>query len=261
MTSVFDIANPHIVISGTIGSGKSTLARELGKAMQLPVYYEPVETNPYLNSFYTDQAKYAFPMQIFLLNARYMQQQQIAWQSLGAVQDRSVFEDSVFADMLHEEGVLNDVDYATYSGLLQTMLRPLPRPTMIVYLDVTPQQAMANIRARGRECENSITIEYLTALRVAYEKFLVRISRTVPVVRVDNSKFPSVVSIVSEIQRCYQSACNIHTAAIDNVPLTPPLRDSRAPDPEQLNKSGRSETSCVVGSCPTDSWMTRVVEK
>ena len=261
MSSVFDIPHPHIVISGTIGSGKSTLARALGKAMFLPVHYEPVEANPYLNLFYTDQAKYAFQMQIFLLNARYVQQQQITWQGLGAVQDRSIFEDSVFADMLHEAGVLNDLDYATYTSIQQTMLRPLPRPTMIVYLDLTPEQAMANIRARGRQCENSITIEYLTALRAAYEKFLVKISKTVPVIRVDNSKFPSVNSIVYEIQRCYISACNIHTALIDTVPLTPPLRDSRAPDTEQLNKSGRYETSAVVGSCPTNSWMSRAAEK
>lgn len=259
--SVFGDALPHIVVSGTIGSGKSTLAAALGKAMNLPVFFEPVETNPYLEKFYVDQQKYAFPMQIFLLNERYKQQQQITWQNRGAVQDRSIFEDGVFVDMLHDSGVFSDLDYATYTAFVQNVTRPLQRPTMIVYLDVTPEQAMTNIRSRGRGCETSITIEYLTALRVAYEKFLVQISRMVPVVRVDNSKFPSVDSIVSEIQRCYQASCNIHTAAIDNVVLTPPPRDSRAPDTAQLNKSGRDETSCVVGSCPTDSWMSRAGDK
>eukprot|EP00930_Biecheleria_cincta_P039945 TRINITY_DN27410_c0_g1_i1.p1 TRINITY_DN27410_c0_g1~~TRINITY_DN27410_c0_g1_i1.p1 ORF type:complete len:162 (+),score=21.83 TRINITY_DN27410_c0_g1_i1:50-487(+) len=65
-----------IGISGLIGAGKSTLATALGKELGLPVYYEPVADNDYLADFYKDMHKYAFPMQIFLLNKRFRQQQQ-----------------------------------------------------------------------------------------------------------------------------------------------------------------------------------------
>ena len=64
-----------VSISGLIGAGKSTLATELGKALDVPVYYEPVADNPYLVDFYKNMDKFGFPMQIHLLNERFQQHQ------------------------------------------------------------------------------------------------------------------------------------------------------------------------------------------
>ena len=64
-----------IGIAGLIGAGKSTLATALGELTGLPVYYEPVQDNAYLADFYADTAKYAFSMQIYLLNRRFQQHQ------------------------------------------------------------------------------------------------------------------------------------------------------------------------------------------
>jgi deoxyadenosine kinase len=44
-------------ISGLIGAGKTTLATALAKQLNLPVYYEPVVDNVYLEDFYTDMSK------------------------------------------------------------------------------------------------------------------------------------------------------------------------------------------------------------
>lgn len=57
-----------ITISGILGAGKSTLATALAEKLGLPVFYEPVKNNVYLEDFYKDISKYAFPMQIYLLN-------------------------------------------------------------------------------------------------------------------------------------------------------------------------------------------------
>ena len=70
-----------IGISGLIGAGKTTLAEALAKELNLPVFYEPVTNNEYLKDFYTDMKRYAFPMQIYLLNKRFKQQQQIVWKA------------------------------------------------------------------------------------------------------------------------------------------------------------------------------------
>jgi len=72
-----------IGISGLIGAGKTTLATALAEELNLPVYYEPVTDNVYLADFYNDIAKYAFPMQVYLLNKRFKQQQQIIWEGRG----------------------------------------------------------------------------------------------------------------------------------------------------------------------------------
>lgn len=68
-----------IGISGLIGAGKTTLAEALAAKLGLPVYYEPVIDNVYLSDFYNDMKKYAFPLQVYLLNKRFKQQQQIVW--------------------------------------------------------------------------------------------------------------------------------------------------------------------------------------
>ena len=68
-----------IGISGIIGAGKTTLATELGKLMNLPVYYEPVVGNEYLSDFYRDMKRYSFSFQIYLLNERFRQHQQVLW--------------------------------------------------------------------------------------------------------------------------------------------------------------------------------------
>ena len=47
-----------IGISGLIGAGKTTLATALAKELGVPVHYEPVVDNVYLEDFYADMKKY-----------------------------------------------------------------------------------------------------------------------------------------------------------------------------------------------------------
>ena len=114
------LENVFISISGMIGAGKSTLATALAKKLNLPVYYEPVIDNVYLEDFYKDMKKYSFPLQVYLLNRRFAQQQQIVWSGKGGIQDRTIYEDSVFARMLRDSGNMDERDYQTYSDLLTT---------------------------------------------------------------------------------------------------------------------------------------------
>lgn len=53
-----------ISISGLIGAGKTTLATKLAEKMGLPCFYEPVMDNEYLTDFYSNPARYSFPLQV-----------------------------------------------------------------------------------------------------------------------------------------------------------------------------------------------------
>ena len=117
-----------VAISGLIGAGKTTLADALGKQMGLPVYHEPVEDNVYLEDFYKDKAKHGFAMQVHLLNKRFEQHQQVVWSKDGAVQDRSIYEDKVFARMLHDGGWMERRDYETYVELFEHMSNFMRHP-------------------------------------------------------------------------------------------------------------------------------------
>ncbi len=197
------LAHLFIGIAGMIGAGKSTLAKALGDHLGIDVWYEPVADNVYLEDFYRDTAKHAFAMQIYLLNRRFQQHQEIIWRGRAAVQDRTIYEDAIFAKMLAEQGLMDARDYATYLDLFRHMSNFMARPHVIVYLDVPPDESMSRIRARGRGFEQGIRPGYLEELYRGYAEFIEDISRLIPVIRVDYTRFASADEIAAIIEREY----------------------------------------------------------
>ena len=198
-----------IGISGLIGAGKTTLATELGKVLNLPVYYEPVVENEYLEDFYKDMKRYSFSFQIYLLNCRFRQHQQVLWNGTGGIQDRTLYEDSIFAKVLYEDGNMEEREYKTYLNLFRNMSNFMKKNTLIVHLDCKPEESLRRIKMRARGCETGITIEYLTKLYNAYEEFLKEISKVIPVIRVNYSKFKTAKEMAEIIKREYDSMHNI----------------------------------------------------
>ena len=143
--------NIFIGIAGMIGAGKSTLAAALGQHLGIDCYYEPVADNEYLADFYRDTARYSFAMQVYLLNRRFQQHQEIIWRGRSAVQDRTIYEDSIFAKMLAKTGLMDERDYRTYVELFRNMSNFMCKPSVIVYLDVSPEaSARAHPHAQPR---------------------------------------------------------------------------------------------------------------
>ena len=198
-----------IGISGLIGAGKTTLATELGKVLNLPVYYEPVVENEYLEDFYRDMKRYSFSFQIYLLNCRFRQHQQVLWNGTGGIQDRTLYEDSIFAKVLYEEGNMEEREYKTYLNLFRNMSNFMKKNTLIVHLDCKPKESLERIKRRARGCETGITIDYLTKLYNAYEEFLAEISKVIPVIRVNYSKFKTAEEMAQIIKKEYDSMHNI----------------------------------------------------
>jgi deoxyadenosine kinase len=197
------IADLFIGIAGLIGAGKTTLAVALGEHLGLPVYFEPVADNEYLADFYRDTRTYAFATQIYLLNRRFQQHQEIIWRGGGGVQDRTIYEDSIFAKMLVNQGLMDERDYRTYRQLFRNMSNFMCRPNVIVYLDITPETSMARIRQRSRGVESGITMEYLSALHTEYESFIGEISRLIPVIRVSWEQYRDAGEMARVIEKEY----------------------------------------------------------
>lgn len=209
----------------------TALANELG----LPVYYEPVIDNIYLADFYQDMKKYSFPLQIYLLNKRFKQQQQIIWEGKGGVQDRTIYEDSVFARMLRDSGHMEERDFRTYMELFSNMSNFMKKPNIIVHLDVTPEErcvvlfifysysfSARRIRMRQRDCESGIPIEYLRDLYNAYEHFIADISRVIPVIKVDYSRFRTAEEMAKMIRIEYAEIANVRHVHFDRIIPSPP---------------------------------------
>ncbi len=198
--------NIFIGIAGMIGAGKSTLATALGQHLGIETYYEPVADNEYLADFYTDTARYSFAMQVYLLNRRFQQHQEIIWRGKSAVQDRTIYEDSIFAKMLAKTGLMDERDYRTYVQLFRNMSNFMCKPSVIVFLDVSPEASAERIRSRSRDVESKIELGYLQALRDGYEEFVESISKVIPVIRVDYERFATAEEMAEVIKREYLDA-------------------------------------------------------
>jgi len=199
-TDTFSSNNFILSVSGIIGVGKSTLAEKLGKELKANVLYEPVKENEYLNKFYKDMSKYSFPMQVYLLNKRFEQHQQMVWSGKNTIQDRSIYEDVIFAKMLRESKMMEELDFQTYRSLFQNMSNFLHRPDLIIYLDVKPEIALERIKNRSRNCETNIPLEYLKDLQKGYEDWLKDVSPRIPILRIDWNKFKDTEYVINLVK-------------------------------------------------------------
>lgn len=169
---------PLLWIEGIIGCGKTTFAREIGKRLNFQVIEEPVSDNPYLEVFYKDPAKHATMMQIYLLHRRYALQKAAALVSLGvgqfsgAILDRSLSGDRVFAKLHMQAGNISELDWNTYEMCYNVMCHTLLPPTRLIFLDVQPETAYQRMKTRSREAESSVPLEYLQGLRSGYQELL-----------------------------------------------------------------------------------------
>eukprot|EP00800_Vazella_pourtalesii_P006377 TRINITY_DN1818_c0_g1_i2.p1 TRINITY_DN1818_c0_g1~~TRINITY_DN1818_c0_g1_i2.p1 ORF type:complete len:271 (-),score=43.74 TRINITY_DN1818_c0_g1_i2:105-887(-) len=222
-----------ISISGLIGAGKTTLATKLAEKMSLPCFYEPVIDNAYLSDFYKDPQRYSFPLQVYLLNRRFQQHQQIIWQGQGGIQDRTIYEDSLFAKVLKDDGLMQDREYQTYRSLFSNMSNFIitqrhpyrlvsltdttsKKPNLIIHLDVQPEESKRRIETRNRDCESGITLDYLQRLYSAYESFIKDISRIIPVIRVNYNEYRSADEMVDMILREYAQMANVRSVCFDS---------------------------------------------
>lgn len=163
----------HIAVAGNIGSGKTTLTKLLSKHYKWEAHYEDVVDNPYLDDFYTNMARWSFNLQIYFLNSRYRQVLTIRESGKNVIQDRTIYEDAhIFAPNLHAMGLMTNRDFKNYSGLFDLMETLILPPDLLIYLRSSIPNLVNQIHKRGREYENSISIDYLSRLNERYEAWV-----------------------------------------------------------------------------------------
>ncbi len=163
----------HIAIAGNIGAGKTTLTKLLAKHYKVNKQLEDVVKNPYLDDFYNQMERWSFNLQIYFLNSRFRQVKEIHEKNKNVIQDRTIYEDAnIFAPNLHAMGLMTNRDYENYRSLFDLMEENVAAPDLLIYLRSSIPNLVSQIHKRGREYENSISIEYLSRLNERYEAWI-----------------------------------------------------------------------------------------
>ena len=163
----------HVAIAGNIGAGKTTLTKLLAKHYKWEAQLEDVDENPYLDDFYNQMERWSFNLQVYFLNSRFRQVLQIHQSGKDIIQDRTIYEDAhIFAPNLHAMGLMTNRDFNNYSSLFELMESLVKGPDLLIYLRSSIPNLVNQIHKRGRDYENSISIDYLSRLNERYEAWI-----------------------------------------------------------------------------------------
>ena len=155
--------------------------------------YESVEYNPYLEDFYADMKRWSFNLQIYFLNTRFKDVVEISKTQDTIVQDRTIYEDAkIFAPNIHAMGNMSDRDFDNYCNLFDLMMSLVKKPDLMIYLRSSIPHLIAKIQKRGRDYEQTISIEYLKGLNDRYEEWIKGYDGKLLIIDADNLDFQNV---------------------------------------------------------------------
>ena len=181
--------SPFVGIAGNIGVGKTTFTEIVSKRFGWKSYYESVIDNPYLSDFYGNMKRWSFNLQIFFLHHRFATHIEMTDNKLGAIQDRTIYEDvEIFARNLFEMGFMSKRDWQTYCDLFRNMTSFLKKPDLIIYLKASTDTLISRINSRDRDFERNINPEYLHSLNISYEKWISNLTE-IPVYTIESDNF------------------------------------------------------------------------
>jgi len=165
----------HVAIAGNIGSGKTTLTTMLARHYGWKPQFESVINNPYLEDYYKDIHRWALNLEVYFLKERFKDMLEIGKTNENIIQDRSIFEGVyVFVANNKEQGNMTDKDFETYMDLFNLMMSFVKVPDLMIYLRASVPHLVSHIQMRGREYEQSISLDYLQGLNEKYDDFIYR---------------------------------------------------------------------------------------
>ena len=180
----------HIGIAGNIGCGKTTLTRKLSEHYGWTPKYEAVTYNPYLEDYYKDIPRWSYNLETYFLAQRFQDVLDIAKSKEVIIQDRTLFEGvEIFVANNHDMGNLSDRDYETYMQLFRLMMSMVAPPDLLIYLRCSVPHLVEQIQKRGRDYEQTMSLEYLSGLNERYEQWIARYEGRLLVIDADHLDF------------------------------------------------------------------------
>ena len=180
----------HIGIAGNIGCGKTTLTSMLAEHYGWTPKFEAVTYNPYLEDYYKDIPRWSYNLETYFLAQRFKDVLEIAGSKETIIQDRTIFEGVyIFVANNKALGNLTERDYNTFMELFTLMMSMVKLPDLLIYLKSSVPHLVSQIQKRGRDYEQSISLEYLAGLNARYDEWIAGYKGNVLVIDADNLDF------------------------------------------------------------------------
>jgi deoxyadenosine/deoxycytidine kinase len=176
----------YIAVEGPIGVGKSALAERLATRLDATVVLEERD-NPFLADFYAGKPGAALQAQLFYLLNRHRQQL--------AIRQGDLFAQTTIADYLFDRDKifaylnLDDNELFIYQRLYDLLVRDVPPPDLVVYLQAPTDVLLRRLRERPPTEDPAVPIPeaaYLRELNEAYQHFFFHYAAT-PLLVVETS--------------------------------------------------------------------------
>ncbi|MDR0970185.1 MAG: deoxynucleoside kinase [Lentimicrobiaceae bacterium] len=159
-----------IAIEGTIGAGKTTLATRLAEDFNGKLILENFEDNDFLPKFYQDQDKYAFPLEMSFMAARF-QQLKDCLMNFDLFHSFFVADYFIVKSLIFAKKTLAEDEYQLFSRFFGLINTNIPKPDLLVYLYLNIDRLQENIKKRGRLYEQNIGDDYLEKIQTGYFEF------------------------------------------------------------------------------------------
>ena len=166
-----DIPYGYLSIEGNIGAGKTSLATKLAEKHGARLVLEEFAENPFLEHFYKQPDRYAFPVELSFVAERFSQLKQ-------ELSSRNLFQSLVVSDyfinksFIFARANLSDDEFRLFMQVFSIIESSLPKPDLLVYLFLPIEQLQANIKKRGRSYEQTIEDTYLINIEKSYFRFM-----------------------------------------------------------------------------------------
>lgn len=160
----------YIVIEGNIGAGKTTLAKMLSGRYDARLVLERYYDNPFLPKFYSSPDKYSFHLELSFLAERYTQLNK-------ELNDRDLFQPLTISDyyfmksLIFSRATLTEDEFKLYRQVFDIINTNIVKPDLYIYLHLSLDNLMRNIKNRGRYFEQNIQKEYLVKIQEGYMDF------------------------------------------------------------------------------------------
>lgn len=157
----------YIAISGTIGAGKSELASRISSASNGNLILEEFAANSFLEKFYKQPERYAFPLEISFLFERFQQLKTM-------LSTADMFSNYFVSDYLFDKSLLfakNNLttdQFSVFYPLFEAFREQILFPDLLIYLHRPVDVLLKNIKNRGRSFEQEIQFNYLEELQLSY---------------------------------------------------------------------------------------------